>query len=689
MRASGRGQGARRCRPVRHLMLVTVSLGGLLGVPATPASAQRHAVIGIHEARPEHIRLVDRNQRSLWPGLRVHEARAIFPWNVALMGPTEPERLRLEDWLRAVRDPERGVQTPLVTLNVGGRRPRRSRRLGEWEYRRAFTKFINRYGPNKSPWNVTLIAPWNEPNRMHPRAIMPVQRAVRFFGIAQDVCPHCKLVAGEFAGSTHFTNRNYIKRYLSRVRRYRPEIFGIHTQGDVQRFQICRTPDNLKKLTRKIFPNRKRKCAPRGTGERAAEIRQFLALIRPRFRRAQLWVTEVDAYLTLLFKNKVPLSWDETQQCEATAFIQSFPNLPGGGAIKRIYFNRFVDPPPGRNDTGLITPDPFPNDPQQGEPKRRRAYRNIAARQQRCGAFSSAFTGTADWISAYGAGSDTQIMADPTGDGRADAVVYFGNDGSWHVAPSDGGSFATPTRWITGHGIGSDKQMLDDVDGDDAADAVVYFARDGSWYVAPSTKSAFRPFTRWISGHGIGAHKVTLSDVTGDGRSDAIAYFDEDGSWYVAPSTGSSFAPFSRWISGHGIGSSEQMMDDVDGDDLPDAVVYFEKEGAWYVALSTGTTFQPYSQWIADYGIGSTNQVLDDVNGDGAADAITIFEESGDWYVAQSTGSSFAPLGRWLTGFGAGRDTRRFVADATGDDKGDAAAYDPNTGSWQVTPATP
>jgi len=102
--------------------------------------------------------------------------------------------------------------------------------------------------------------------------------------------------------------------------------------------------------------------------------------------------------------------------------------------------------------------------------------------------------------------------------------------------------------------VGSNRQLLGDVNGDGRADAVVYFGSNGSWYVSRSTGSAFGAFSRWINGHGVRSSNQLLADVTGDSRADATAFFKRDGSWYVSPSTGTSFAGFSRWITGHGAG---------------------------------------------------------------------------------------------------------------------------------------
>lgn len=59
-----------------------------------------------------------------------------------------------------------------------------------------------------------------------------------------------------------------------------------------------------------------------------------------------------------------------------------------------------------------------------------------------------------DWGYDQGRGTTEQFLADVTGDGRADLVLYL--NGVWWVSPSDGNGFQGPPQtWRTGHGTGS------------------------------------------------------------------------------------------------------------------------------------------------------------------------------------------------------------------------------------------
>src|SRR4051794_25156021 len=202
--------------------------------------------------------------------------------------------------------------------------------------------------------------------------------------------------------------------------------------------------------------------------------------------------------------------------------------------------------------------------------------------------------------------------------------------------------------WIQGHGWNSGRQFLADVTGDGKADAVVFFPQDGCWYVAESTGSYFGgvPLQKWICGHGVGSENQFVSDVTGDGKADAVVFEGSNGCWHVADSTGSYFGgvPLQDWICGHGVGSENQFVGDVTGDGKADAVVWEGSNGCWHVADSTGTYFGgvPLKDWICGHGVGSEDQFVGDVTGDGKADAVVWERDNGCWYVAESTGSIFS-----------------------------------------------
>lgn len=273
-------------------------------------------------------------------------------------------------------------------------------------------------------------------------------------------------------------------------------------------------------------------------------------------------------------------------------------------------------------------------------------------------------------------GADDVLMADVTGDGRADLVFVYAAKGDLWVAQAlaEAGRFDALVPWLRGSAAGASRQLLADVTGDGKADAVAFFSASGSWRVATSTGSAFSAHAEWKSGHGAGSAAQLLADVTGDKRADAVAFFAATGNWWVAPSSGSAFSSYSLWKSNHGIGSENQLLADVTGDDRADAVAFFTTTGSWWVAPSTGAAFSTYALWKSGHGGGSSSQLLADVTGDGRADAVAVFRRSGSFWVAPASTGAFTTYALWKSNLGTALSddmTQPIHGDSDGDGRAD------------------
>lgn len=272
-------------------------------------------------------------------------------------------------------------------------------------------------------------------------------------------------------------------------------------------------------------------------------------------------------------------------------------------------------------------------------------------------------------------GTDQTLLADVTGDGRADLIALSSTSGDLYVANAQaGGTFAPLLLWQKGFAPRASRYFASDVTGDGKADVIAFHFSSATWQVATSSGSAFGATSTWKTGHGIGSSSQLVADVTGDGKSDAVTFFSATGNFWVAPSTGSAFSSYSQWKTDHGVASSSQFLADVTGDGKADAVVFFGSTGVWRVASSTGSAFSTAAQWKSGHGVGSSAQLVTDVTGDGRADAVTLFRGTGSVWVSPSTGSSFTSYSRWQKGLAtalASDLNQALSGDVSGDRKAD------------------
>jgi hypothetical protein len=221
-------------------------------------------------------------------------------------------------------------------------------------------------------------------------------------------------------------------------------------------------------------------------------------------------------------------------------------------------------------------------------------FYNAADAQGRTGRW---YRGTSLSLHGHGYGSTDQFLADVNADGEDDAVVYYSSTGCWNVALSAPSQpyvlWNPPTQWLCEPepAFGSSKRFVDDVTGDGKADAVLFFDNvedeedhegeqpGGRWLVAASTGTGFGALTQWTDGHGAWSDDQFLGDVNGDGKKDAVTY--ADGCWRSALSLGSGFADSAQWLCEHGRSSTTRLLGDVTGDGKADAVTVFSYPTSW------------------------------------------------------------------------------------------------------------
>lgn len=263
---------------------------------------------------------------------------------------------------------------------------------------------------------------------------------------------------------------------------------------------------------------------------------------------------------------------------------------------------------------------------------------------------------------------DTRVMADVTGDGRAD-VVGFGVDGVW-VSKNTVNGFEDGTRWIKDyHGNAKwtpDKYVrtLADVNGDGKADIVAFGY--SAVLVSLSSGTSFGPQGIWYSGDfcstkgwDVNKHRRQLHDVDGDGYRDIIAA--RDGNIYWAknnynPTTGQTGFGTKQILASDlykeedlSLPSHDLTFGEFDGDGKAD-VIYFAPNSV-YLYQQSQTGFRaiqtiPFGQgWKKS----TLPRMVADVNNDGKDDIIG-FAESGVWvHILGGTG-----MQNWVANYGSG-----------------------------------
>jgi hypothetical protein len=135
-----------------------------------------------------------------------------------------------------------------------------------------------------------------------------------------------------------------------------------------------------------------------------------------------------------------------------------------------------------------------------------------------------------------------RILADTTGDGRAD-IVGFGNAGVWVSRAQADGTFTAPQLMVENFGynaggwrVEQHPRLLADTTGDGRAD-IVGFGNAGVWVSRSLTDGTFdtpglviKNFGYNAGGWRVDRHPRILADTTGDGRADILG-FGNAGVW--------------------------------------------------------------------------------------------------------------------------------------------------------------
>ncbi|MFT3720015.1 M6 family metalloprotease domain-containing protein [Pseudorhodoferax sp.] len=299
-----------------------------------------------------------------------------------------------------------------------------------------------------------------------------------------------------------------------------------------------------------------------------------------------------------------------------------------------------------------------------------------------------------------------RCMADTTGDGRAD-IVGFGSGGVYVARAGQDGAFADPQLVVADFGYASGwrvdrhPRVMADTTGDGRAD-IVGFGNDGVYVARAGQDGAFTAPQRvvadfgYASGWRVDRHPRVMADITGDRRA-GIVGFGNGGVYVARANADGTFGPMQFVLANFGYGADAggwrvdrhpRVMADITGDGCMD-IVGFGNDGV-YVARANGSGgFHPMQFVLANFGYGAAAggwrvdrhpRLLADTTGNGRAD-IVGFGDTGV-YVALANGSGGFDAPQLVLanyGYNAGgwrvEMHPRFAVDTTGDKRADLVGF--------------
>ncbi len=296
-------------------------------------------------------------------------------------------------------------------------------------------------------------------------------------------------------------------------------------------------------------------------------------------------------------------------------------------------------------------------------------YRSVT---RTTGAFGAAQFVLADF--GYEAGGwrvekHPRFLADTTGDGRAD-IVGFGDAGVYRSVAQPDGSFG-PVEFVVadfgynagGWRVESHPRLLADTTGDGRAD-IVGFGDAGVYRSVAQPDGPFGPVEFVVADFGYNAggwrvesHPRLLADTTGDGRADIVGFGDAGVYRSVAQPDGS-FGPvefvladFGYEAGGWRVEKHPRFLADTTGDGRAD-IVGFGDAGVYRSVAQPDGSFGPVEFVVANFGtqqgwrVEKHPRFLADTTGDGRAD-IVGFGDAGPYTALAQADGSFGPF-QWL-----------------------------------------
>lgn len=297
-----------------------------------------------------------------------------------------------------------------------------------------------------------------------------------------------------------------------------------------------------------------------------------------------------------------------------------------------------------------------------------------------------------------------RLMADTTGDGRAD-IVGFGSPGVYVSRARADGSFPAPTLVSSGFGYADGWRLekhprtMTDTTGNGRTD-IVGFGAKGVWVALARPDGTYEPARLVRRGFGystgwrVEKHPRFMADTTGDGRTDIVGFGNPGVYVSRAQADGSYAAPklvlkdFGYVAGGWRIDKHPRTMADTTGDGRAD-IVGFGYSGVSVALARANGSYAAARQVVRGYGYATGWRVdkhlrmMADLTGDGRTDIIGFGTEG--VYVSRALpGGSYTQPRLALKEFGYAQGWRvdkhpRLLADTTGDGLLDIVGFG-NTG---------
>jgi hypothetical protein len=293
----------------------------------------------------------------------------------------------------------------------------------------------------------------------------------------------------------------------------------------------------------------------------------------------------------------------------------------------------------------------------------------------------------------------TFATADVDGDGAQDLVLSRNDPGSARsfVARSlHDGTFAAPVAWERAGAFGGWTTLVADFTGDHRADLALCNVDAAGWHIALAMADGAGGFTDTVSTTVVGNHAgwhLGVGDFNGDGRMDLSLDTHDQTSWrtrIAIAAADRSFTAPAPWLSPGNYAGLARARGDFDADGRTDLLLWASDATSWrtYVARADGAgAFASPVAWIAaPAGLGWTLSTVD-VNGDGGSDMVLQRADATGWQARVAVGSgggSFLPPRPWgalAQHFGGWTP---LVGDFSGDGRADLIASAVDALGWRA-----